>query len=695
MARYTITPLRVTASLYQTAPVTDTVAAKDGLIKSGASESGGMMLLTVPFVAVESKWRGAAFLVAIALCCAVISGCSTPVSVERVDPRTSYENQDRNVLSSGSLSEPTRIVLTRWGLAGQFETDPAGSIVALQHRLADHTGGDDEVYALAELSFYQAERTKQRSYYLAASVYAFAYLFPQAPDTPPNAYDPRLRAASDIYDRGLILAFETPDKSRIDFRSGEFALPCGTLRVDFDPASTVWANRRLVNFIPIGEFEVHGLLNRYRQEGVGAPLAATPIPLKDEKGFQLGRQVKVAVTAVLRIQNARAQIAAGSMDATLEIHPPSTLESVRIGGQTVPLEIERTAALAYTLSDKQIWASELRGFFLGDLLTKMPTRLGGITPYQPGRFPVVLVHGTASSAGRWGDMVNELLSDPRIRNHFQFWLFTYDTGNPIQYSSLLLREAIRNAVAKVDPEGKDLALRQMVVIGHSQGGLLAKMLAVDSGSKFWDSVSRKPLDQMRMSDDTRGQIRRTMFFDHSPYVSRVIFIATPHKGSYLAGYSLAKMVASFIKTPLQVLDATKEVLTNNPDTLMFDPTKHAVGNSIYGMTPGSPFITTLDALPIAPGITVHSIVGVNTSGPVESGDDGVVAYSSAHYPAAVSELVVQSGHSMQAAPATINEVRRILLLHLKEACAVDIRRPNALLVSAAACQDDAAAGGQY
>jgi hypothetical protein len=59
---------------------------------------------------------------------------------------------------------------------------------------------------------------------------------------------------------------------------------------------------------------------------------------------------------------------------------------------------------------------------------------------------------------------------------------------------------------------------------------------------------------------------------------------------------------------------------------------------------------------------------VEGDGPVETGDDGVVSYQSAHIPEAKSELVVRSDHSVQSYSHTVAEVRRILLLHLAEAC---------------------------
>jgi hypothetical protein len=48
-------------------------------------------------------------------------------------------------------------------------------------------------------------------------------------------------------------------------------------------------------------------------------------------------------------------------------------------------------------------------------------------------------------------------------------------------------------------------------------------------------------------------------------------------------------------------------------------------------------------------------------------ESAVVTYKSAQIDGVASELVVRSGHSVQANPHTVGEVRRILLLHLTEA----------------------------
>ena len=44
-----------------------------------------------------------------------------------------------------------------------------------------------------------------------------------------------------------------------------------------------------------------------------------------------------------------------------------------------------------------------------------------LSPYQPATSRWVLVHGTASSAGRWAQMLNELGKTRAIHERYQFW----------------------------------------------------------------------------------------------------------------------------------------------------------------------------------------------------------------------------------------------------------------------------------
>jgi pimeloyl-ACP methyl ester carboxylesterase len=573
-----------------------------------------------------------------------------------------------NALSTGRLSGSTQIVLHQQDLEALYAAAPANGIAALHRIVAAGDSGQDALFALSEMSFLEAERTNDRSYFLATVIYAYAFLFPTSPAERPNPFDPRLRTAADLYNRALTRGLAAADGIHVDLHEGDYALPFGSLSISFDPTALHWADRGLSNYVPAAELHIEGLHNRYREAGIGAPLAAEPAHDRDERGFQVARQIKVPVTALLRVDLAPGAIASGQISGALTLYPGNSQRIVTIGGQQVPLENEPSAAFAYALSNPDIWKNEIAGFLHGNLIEQLPSQLFAIEPYRPGRIPVVLVHGTASSAGRWADLINDLQNDPSIRDRFQFWLFTYDTGNPMVFSALQLRTALEETIAKLDPDRRDPALHNMVLIGHSQGGLLAKMLVINSGSRLFDVFSSKPIDELSLTDDTRELLHHALFVAPMPDVTRVIFISTPQHGSFVAGAWLAHLAGRLVTLPLRVTKLAAETLTGNRDAMRLDPENIRL-NSVYGMTPGNPFITAFGSIPVAPAVTANSIIAVQGDGPIETGDDGVVKYSSAHIDEAESELVIRSGHSVQSNPRAVAEVRRILLLQWQLACA--------------------------
>ncbi len=213
--------------------------------------------------------------------------------------------------------------------------------------------------------------------------------------------------------------------------------------------------------------------------------------------------------------------------------------------------------------------------------------------------------------------------------------------------------------------GKDPALKKMVVIGHSQGGLLTRLMVTDSGTRFWDNLSSVPLEQIKATPETKKIIKRSMFFKPLPFVHRVVFISTPHRGSFFAAGLIGQLIGKFISLPGKLFNPLQDVLVHNPQVIAFRSMKD-IPRSTDNMDPKNQFIKTLAAMPIAPGVTAHSIIAVeNPDDPKEKWNDGVVEYSSAHLDGVASELIVHSGHSTQSEPQTIEEVRRILLENLK------------------------------
>ena len=596
---------------------------------------------------------------------ALAMACASPVSAVRVDPKTVFHQLDRSAVATGDPSWPTRNVLRETGLLEKFDQSPEAALANL-HRIMVAAGGDpDALFALAELSFLHGQSASKRDYHLAAAVYAWAFLFPEGNDPGPGRFDPRLRIAADIYNWAIASGFASEDRTEVVPAAGTFDLPFGRLEVSFDRASLRAGDRELHTFVPTSELEVQGLGMRYRRPGLGAPLAAAVRPYEAATSGRdlIAPRIKIPLTVLLRIASARsALVQARPLSAALELYVAWDAESVSIGAERVPLEADPTAALALSFTGIPIGELEMLGL-LGRVSAEYANRppLVSSTPYKPGLIPVVFVHGTESSVVRWAEMYNRLLADPDIRSRYQFWFFQYDSGNPIALSSLHLRDALTTALKRLDPVGADPALRKMLLVGHSQGGLLVKMQAISTGDRLWNAVSKKPLAELKLSPETRDLLQRGMFVEPLPEVSRVVFICTPQRGSFVAGRTLiANAVRRLMNLPNTVTGLTADVARNADASVSpFVPT--AVDN----MSPRSPFIHGIQGIPVAASVKAHSIIAVEGDGPVADGDDGVVKYSSAHIEPVESELVVKSGHSVQGNPHAIEEVRRILRVHAR------------------------------
>lgn len=584
-----------------------------------------------------------------------------------VDAREVHRTLTANVLSSGRPSVPSFQVLQRTGLREVFDDDPTAAITALSTRELS----DGRVFALAELSFWLGEKTGDRGRYLAAAIYAYAFLFPGEASLPPLATDPRYRLACDLYNRGLTEGIDQGKLTGDGWAGERIQTPLGDLDIAFDRSELQWSGWQLGDFLPAAYLEVRGLRNRYRRPGIGAPLVASLAALASGAGAEQLRahippRLKVPVTAFLRIENARAALASGSLHARLELFSEDEARTVEVEGQSVPLEFETSSALAYSLEGPPIWWSEIRDFLYGGVLPRVTAapedQVLFLEPYQPGLIPVVLVHGTASSALRWSELVNELKSDKLLSQRYQIWLYRYDSGNPIGFSAGVFRQALSETVGALDPDHDDPALQQIVVIGHSQGGLLTKLTAVDSGDRFWRNLSTKPLAELDLDPEQRAVMERSTFFTPLPFVKRVVFIATPHRGSYLTLQRLGRWAAGLVQLPNTVSQVTFDFVARNRDHLLIRDLDRPI-TSIDNMTPGNPFLKTLSSLPVAPGIAAHSIIAVEGTGPAYQGADGVVKYKSAHLSGVESERVVRSPHSCQGHPDTIEEVRRILRGH--------------------------------
>lgn len=605
----------------------------------------------------------------------VTGACATPVGVTRQDPKVLYRSLMQSVLSGEAPSAFTEQLLRRQGLDEAFAKDPE---VVLEELHRTRTTRDHErLFALAELSFQHGREHDKREYLLAAAVYAYAFLVSteRRAEVMPAA-DPRVRWAVDLYNVALTfgLMASPPSADAVDPPRGEvlltdrtLPLPFGRLELQTRPEQFVWGGYRLTRFIPLLDYKVRGLRIRYRQPGIGMPLAAEVTPLDgpnaDRARKRIPPTVKVPVTAFVHFDDIAQRLVDGQVRGGIDLHSVDQATTVEGEGVILPLELDPSAALALGLEAAPVWDSEFAGFLragrsvFGDGLIMMH-------PYRPGRIPVVLVHGTASSPARWADIVNEVQNDPELRAKVQIWLFIYNTSNPILVSADRLRAALESVVTDLDPDGRDPALRRMVVMGHSQGGLLTRLMVTDSGDRFWTNAFNVPLESLQMSAETREFVRRAMFFKPVPCVARVVFLATPHRGSFRVTSIVLGAIRRLVTLPVTLVRDFRDIVQRNPEVARHLKGRH-LPTAVDNMLPGNPFVQTLSASPLAPGVPAHSIVAVQGDGNPLGLNDGVVAYRSAQLEGVASEKIVRSSHSLQSNPAVILEVRRILREHVE------------------------------
>jgi hypothetical protein len=456
--------------------------------------------------------------VCLAVALLALAGCVTPIGADKVSPRQAYQQLHENALTSDQFSSDARRVLNRYGLEAVFKKNPDATLAKLQ-AIACTDERRDVIYALSELNYWNADRQSRsvkpgvpklaRNSYFTSAIYAYLYLLGESTDARPNPFDIRFRTAGDLYNRGLAQGLMVGTNALVELASGPRQTPPGVVAVQFTQPGFPWSLDLIKAFYSADEFTVRGLSTRNRDSGLGAPLIAVT-----EKVGKFQEQLRAPATVFLRVSGNVRDWSEGKLTATLELYSAFDHTHVEINGRQVPLQTDTTVPIAQGLNNSPVWSLGMAQFFSAELQNK--TGIRRMEPYTPGQIPVVFVHGTASSPVWWAEMWNTLNADPVLRKHYQFWMFNYASGKPITMSAGILRNNLMNTVKTLDPDGKDEALRHMVIIGHSQGGLLAKLTATDTGDKLWQLVSKTNIDELNIDVPTRELLRSNFFFKPLP-----------------------------------------------------------------------------------------------------------------------------------------------------------------------------------
>ena len=594
-----------------------------------------------------------------------LTGCATSIGVRQNDPRETYAEISVSAVNEDAYSRFSHDVLLRYNLVEAFKKEPLQVLVSL-HRRAESDYRNDLLFALAELNYFIAMRqrhngdTLAEGHFFASALYAYLYLLGTDWHDPPDPFDRRFRIACDLYNGSLAQALADGD-SNLRIAPAEVDLPVGQFGFSVDAGKLHQDIGQFEKFVATDRFGVRGLSRRNRVAGLGAPIIAVEKKPPDAPLFRSS-----PATLFLRFDCRLQEIGEGICTGALELYSAFDHSEIEVGGKKIALEQDITAQIAYQADQPYIQSLGLREFLRGTGYLK--TGIFPMQPYEPDKIPIVLVHGTFSSPVAWAEMVNTLRADPVIAREYQIWNFFYDSGKRIGISAHELRDSLVNFVHKLDPEGTTTALHQMVVIGHSQGGLLTKFIATDTGDALIRMATGKSLAELDVSDEERAQINKEAVVTPLPFVRRVVFISTPHRGSFLSKNWVRTLVLKIIRLPRGVLESTTNLIKTVTRLGVADAlAKQLVSTtSLDAMSPNNPVFKTLAEIPIAPGIKGHSIIAIDGDEMPPEGDDGVVKYTSAHVDYVASEFLVRHDHSCQGHPLVIEEVRRILLAHLEE-----------------------------
>jgi len=382
--------------------------------------------------------------------------------------------------------------------------------------------------------------------------------------------------------------------------------------------------------------------------GIGAPIAV--VGRTENSHFRQQyklRRIYAPITAIVRFSGRQ---------ANLEFIDPLNTASVALNKQTFPLAADFDAPTALLIARERPERLGLSRVLNPEAYsdTALLTRL---QQFDPARTPVIFVHGLQETGASWAPMIDSLRADPVIRKHYQFWYFSYPSGYPYPYAAALFRQDL-DGIERTFPNHK-----RIVLIGHSMGGMISRLMVTDAGDKIWRDFFATSPAKTPLASDTRKFLEEALVFNHRSDIQRVIFISTPHRGSDLATGWIGRIGAALVRTPrlfTSTYAAAKPLLIADPAARPLN----RMPNSVDTLEPNDRFVEAVNKLPIARGIHYHSIIGDRGRGDTPNSSDGVVPYWSSHLQGAQSELIVNSDHGAQYNPQAIAEVERILKLNL-------------------------------
>ena len=519
--------------------------------------------------------------------------------------------------------------------------------------------------------------------------YSYAYLFKTERKPEDRIFDNRQVQIRDFYNQSiaeLVQAYTTrhsPTEAMQELKIGN-----STYKVNYDYSHKLKTKTSgsIERLTPSYNMNFSGLRSITRRDGFGSEFLMV---LSDESKNDLGEKTKYIVDPLHykypdgtnpNLHPARYLATTITAEPTkissqneilnhtefqLKVFNPYLFDHTEIEHKTYPLAANFSAPYGLWLAENNLNKSAYLTLIDRDENLTMP-HLYMLEPYNPNKKVIVLVHGLASSPEAWIRLTNDIMGDPVLRDHYQIWQVFYSTNMPILESRFQINAIIQQGFELIGAH--DSASKDAVLVGHSMGGIIARLLVSDANLK--DQVVELVDNKKRVAQIENDPVIQARFeLKPIPNFSRAVFLSAPHQGTAYADRWFTLALRKIIRLPVAFLSAFADTLQGDINIKEFskDVGHGLIQNGPSDLSKNSDFTQMTKNIQPYKKLKFHSIMGniTNSDDPAQI-TDGIVPYASAHLDGALSEKIIHGGHSIQETPEAVLELRRILRLHLTD-----------------------------
>ena len=638
----------------------------------------------------------------------LLSGCQV-VSVKNQKINVTIANERDSILTRSKMSEASLNVLSMTGREAKICTETpdtciteldkikeiqdeqlfsTASEVYLTKALALASSSDCKISLISKHQSEEKQKATQQKYetcqvqqlsMLDKSIrYSYAYLFKTERQPQDRIFNNRQVQIRDFYNQALakLISLEVDQKNSTSvIKAGN-----STYTIDFSNYPELEKNKPEA-LLSTYSMNFSGLRSINRRDGFGAEFVTIlkepkkaeedkyivdPVHHKYSSGINPNihtpRYLAVSITAQPDGENSIENIL-HNPNFKLNVFDPYSTDSIHVGNHAYPLAANFSAPYGLWLAENNLGTAAFLSLIDRDKRLTMP-HLYMLEPYNPNKKVIVLVHGLASSPEAWIRLTNDIMGDTVLREHYQVWQIFYSTNMPILESRYQINAIINQGFESIDQ--KSASAKDAVLIGHSMGGIIARLLVSDQDLSNNAQKILKNKEFNRFKDDPIFSARLNI--QSIPNFDRAIFISAPHRGTDYADRWFTRAARKVIKLPGAFLGALADSVDDknlNPKKFLKEMDGGLIQNGPSDLSHNSKFTQLTKNVMPKKGMIYHSIMGnITNSNDPDIMNDGIVPYRSSHLDGAVSEKIIKGGHSIQETPEAVLELRRILKLHL-------------------------------